>query len=179
MDGGQPEIQSGDKIPLEDRVLRHGLDEWKNFEDGKYIPTFKFFDLSTDDIKSGYNLSVDWDQKTNPEEIIIRIGCTFHPKKNGQFKNYGNRVIYALEVNFLNNIEKVLNVIYDPISNIVEERGKPNNPSHTLVSFDFTDEEQYKQDRPAILTELRYHAMDKKVHFDIDIVHAAVNKYRQ
>lgn len=76
MDGHQLEIQSGDVLPITDRVLRHGLNSWRESVGTVLIPRPIFFDLNNADISNGYNLSVDWEKKTTPEDVIIRVGCS-------------------------------------------------------------------------------------------------------
>lgn len=176
MDGNKLETKKGDPLPLRDRIFRHGLSDWTKLENGEYVPKFRFFELSNPDKETGYSLSVDWESKTTPEETIIRIGCTYKGDSN-QFKNYDNRVIYALEIDFLISMDEIINVIYDPISHIPPKQGTPDNPAHTLIVF---DKEKYEdpQNRPAILTELRNHAKDKKIEFNMKSVHKAVKECR-
>lgn len=176
MDGKQLEIKKGEILPLKDRIFRHGMADWQELQDAKYVPKFRFFELSTADKETGYSLSVDWESKTTPEDTIIRIGCTYKTGTD-KFKNYENRVIYALEINFLSNMDEIINIIYDPILHLEPKKGLPDNPSHTLVRFD-KDKYDDPQNRPAILTELRNHAKDKKIIFDIKFVNKAVKEYR-
>lgn len=176
MDGEQLEIKKGEPLPLKDKIFRHGLIDWQEQQDDKYVPKLRFFELNTADKETGYNLSVDWETKTTPEETIIRIGCTY---KSGtdKFKNYENRVIYALEIDFLNKMDEIINIIYDPILHLPLKKGLPDNPSHSLVGFD-KDKYEDPQNRPAILTELRNHAKDKKIVFDKNAINKAVKACR-
>ena len=175
MDVQQPEIKSGEPLPLGHRIYRHGLDEWIEKKKDKYIPSLYFFDLHESDKKTGYKLSVDWEKLATPEETIIRIGCSYK-KDTKKFKKYENRVIYAIEVTFLNNLDGISDVIYNPIFHPVEKSGYPNNPAHSLIGF---DKDKYDvQDRPAVITELRNHAQGKKIEFDMKVVDKAVQEYR-
>lgn len=175
MDVEQFEITDGQSLPNNDRIYRHGPMDWIDTKDQKFIPTLKFFDLSEPDKLSGYHLSVDWENRTTPEETIIRIGCSFSINTT-KFKNYKNRVIFALDVRFLVELNGILKVSYSPIIQLIEKTGHINNLAHSLISFD--KEEFTAQLRPAVITEMRNHAKDKKINFDMEVVDKAVLQYR-
>jgi len=145
-------------------------------KEDRYTPTIYFFDLSQTDKNTGYSLSVDWDKKTTPEESIIRIGCSYKTKPDFEFKNYKNRVIYALEIAFIDSLDWISKIEYSPTIHTKEILGHPNNKAHSLV---FYDKAEYAQNRPALLTELRNHAKDKKIEFDMTKVEVFVEKCRK
>lgn len=145
-------------------------------EEDRYIPKLNFFKLTNADINDGYRLSVDWKDLTTPEETIIRVGCTYLHKKS-KYKDFENRVIYSMDVDFLESMEEIDSVTYNPSIKEPEEKGYPNNIAHSSIKF---DNELYDdaQARPAILTELRNHVKHNKVYFDLEIVRVEVEKYR-
>lgn len=175
MDVRKPKIQPGQPLPLADKVYRYGINTMVEKED-RFTPSPYFFDLSNTDKITGYSLSVDWDKKTTPEEGIIRIGCSYKSKPALEFKNYKNRVIYALEIEFIDSLDWIRKIEYSPTIHKKGIFGHPNNKAHSLV---FYDQAEYAQNRAALLTELRNHAKDKKVEFDMTIVEKAVEKYRK
>ncbi len=175
MDVKQSEIQRGDLLPITDRVYRHGLDTLVEEKEDKYVPKLRFFDLSNPVKKMDYSLSVDWERKTTPEETIIRVGCSY--KTNTEiFKNYKNRIIYALEIKFINSLEWIIDTTYDPTLHEIKKLGSPDNSAHALINF---AEDQYAQNRAAILTELRNHSQDKKIGFNMKEVDKAVIECRK
>ncbi len=177
MDVSELEIKKGDRLPAKDCVYRHGLKEWHE-KKNEFLPSLRFFALSPNDKIEGYKLSVDWNAITSPEEVIARVGATYKVNKNGDFtfKEFENRVIYSVEINFLNSLNFILNVVYDPIVNKPIIIGSPNNPSHSLICFDsqfYTD-----QNEPMILAEIRNHAKSNRITVDFDIVKKLVEEYR-
>lgn len=179
MDGHQLEIQSGDVLPITDRVLRHGLNSWRESVGTVLIPRPIFFDLNNADISDGYNLSVDWEKKTTPEDVIIRVGCSqkkFNPNKPLEFfKPYEERVIYAIEINFLKSITEIISVYYRPVFFSEKAKGFVDNPAHSSIKF---EEDNFSQYRPLIIGELRNHAKNKNVEFNMEFVSGEVEKYR-
>jgi len=126
MDGKQSKIQPSESLPLTDRIYRHGLNDWVEKKGDENIPKFIFFELTELDKKTGYRLSVDWELKTTPEETIARIGGSYKTNTT-QFKEYKNRIIFALDIKFLNSLDFVIDVNYNPIVHPVRKLGSPNN----------------------------------------------------
>jgi len=139
----------------------------------KRLPAISSFSLSDNDHG---NLSVDWERKTTPEESIARFGASYKFGKK-EYKPYENRAIYALDISFLNSLSDVEGVIYDPIFYSQPVKGRVNNPAHSLIRFNLALEENGIND-PETLLKIRDHAAKQKVSYDLEKVHAMVDKLR-
>lgn len=163
------EVNIGDSLPSSDSVYRIALLTEKELdENGNQIPKLSCFSLSADDIKDNYKLSVDWDRKTTPEEVLIRVGTSFKKGKN-VYKPFDNRTLYKLEVSFLKQLPFISDVIYTP---------SRNNNAHSSVCFDNANY-NYKEHQPQILTELREHARKFHVNIDMEEVKNKVEELRK
>jgi hypothetical protein len=163
------EVNFNDPLPPADSVYRIALLTQKDLdENGKLIPKLSCFSLSADDIKDNYRLSVDWDKKTTPEEVLIRVGTSFKRGKP-EYKPFENRALYKLEVGFLRQLPFVFDVIYTP--------SRTNN-AHSSVCFD-NENYNYKEHEPQILTELREHSKRFNIQINIEEVKEKVAELRQ
>lgn len=173
MDAEKFEINSSDSLPTNDNVYRFVLNTDRDRKN-KLIPAVRCFTLSEADKVDDYRLSVEWDKKTTPEEILIRVGLTF--KGTGpHFKDYSNREVFSISIGFLNGLDFIVDVIYDPFLPDLPIKGKPSNPAHSLVAFKKEDYDQYEAQ---IFTEIRNHAKDKKMNVDMGIVTKIVEEQR-
>lgn len=172
MDEKSPQLKSGDILPATDQVYRIVLATDRDRKNKK-IPAIRCFSLSAADENK---LSVDWDKQTTPEECIARTGATF--KMNTEnYKQYEDRELFALDISFLDSLQDVEKVVYDPVLYDIPIKGRVNNPSHSLMVFD----KEFAKDRarqPEIVLKIRNHAANKKVAIDWDKVHELVKKYR-
>jgi len=173
MDVTEAQINKGDSLPNSDNLNRIVLKDMKEKND-KFLPHVKCFSLSPADKDEGYGLSVDWDKKTTPEDTIIRVGCSYKGDSE-VFKEYANREIYSLNIEILKTIVGVVDIKYDPIINLPEQKGRPSNISHSLIYF---SEEEYKKNEPIIILQIRNHAKDRKVEVDMAKVDNGVQQYR-
>ncbi len=110
-----------------------------------------------------YKLSVDHAENTTPENSLSRVGATL--KTNGTYKNLYEFEIYVLNAGKVKNIAGIIDVFKDPIDNIPEIVGKPNNPSHALIHISETAEE----DEPEIYSKLRDNASLVKTDYEAAI----------
>jgi hypothetical protein len=164
------DIKPNDSLPSADSVYRVALRTERELdENGNQIPKIGCFTLSADDIRDNYRLSVEWNRKTTPEEVLIRVGTSFkkdkHPK---QYKPFENRILYKLEVCFLKQLSFISDVIYTP---------SRKNIAHSSICFDNRDY-NYEEHIPEILTELRDHAKQFTVDVNIDEVKQKVEEIR-
>ncbi|MDK2842974.1 MAG: hypothetical protein PWQ17_2480 [Anaerophaga sp.] len=166
------ELKKGDLLPDCDRVLRI-VGNTQRDKKNKNIPSVRCFSLSPNDEGS---LSVDWERKTTPEEAIARFGASFKLCKE-EYKSYDNREVYAMKISFLNALEPVESVVYDPIYYEKPEKGRVNNPAHSLIKFTeaFAND---NQNDPEIILKMRNHAVENKVQINLDTVHELVKEYR-
>ncbi len=172
MDEELPALKKGDLIPESDRVFRL-VENTQRDRENKKIPATRCFSLSPND---GGGLSVDWERKTTPEESVARFGASFKRCKE-EYKSYDNREIYAMEVSFLNALEPVEKVVYDPIYYEKPEKGRMNNPAHSLIKFsDALAHDDYND--PETILKMRAHAIENKMEINLDKVHELVKKYR-
>lgn len=165
-------LKKGDLLPENDRVYRlvH-----VNFRDkkNKKIPAERCFSLSPND--SGF-LSVEWENKTTPEQSLARWGATYKFKKE-IYKDYKDVEIYALDISFLNSLIDVEKVIYDPIYYSKSEKGRVNNPAHSLIEFSEALANSCPND-PETIMKIRDHAANKKIPVEMDKVDVLVKKLR-
>ena len=168
MDAPKPDLKKGDPLPSKDFVIRF-VDISHRDKKNKTIPASRCFTLSEDDKKNDFGLSVEWQQKTTPEDILIRIGLEKIKDKNGNesYKNYLNRELYAMNVGFLKNLKEIVNVVYDP---------KLNNQAHSLALF---IPETFEQFEPEITEKIRNHAANFRVPVNMAIVKEKVEKERK
>lgn len=173
MDEKSPELKKGDILPESDKVFRNVLITQRDRRN-KNIPAVRCFSLSPND---NNKLSVDWEKQTTPEECIARIGASFRMRKE-EYKQYNNREVYALDIAFLNSLSDIEKVVYDPIIFCTPEKGKTDNPAHSLVVFleEFANK---KIKEPEILIKIRDHAINKKVEIDWHQVEKLVQLYRK
>ena len=137
----------------------------------KAIPALSVFSFSANDNSM---LSVDWEEKTTPENTIARVGMTYKTGTN-IFKSYDNREIYSLSVSYLQTLREYISCVkHDPIFFEHEQIGKPNNPAHSLICCEAISD----FDMPEFLTKLRDHAKDNRVPVDMNTVHQLVQQYR-
>lgn len=118
-------------------------------------------------------LSTDAESISNPIESYGRLGSTFNAK--GEFKDISKFELFSINIGQLKLIDKTLEVSYDPILNVIPERGRPDNPAHCLVDFNKITE----LDLPEVTVKIRDHAKDRKVGIDFDSVLKLVEKYRK
>lgn len=172
MDEESLALNKGDLLPNCDRVLRI-VEITQRDKTNKRIPSLRCFTLSSNDKGS---LSVDWERRTTPEEAVARFGASFRYGTE-EYKSYDNREIYAMEISFLNTLEPVDKVIYDPIYFSKPETGRVNNPAHSLIEFSDAFVRDNQND-PEIILKMRNHAVENKVHIDSKKVHELVDKLR-
>ena len=79
------------------------------------------------------NLSCDWDRYSTAEETRVRIGKQFIHGSTSQFKNENEYFVCRLKVEKLLNLDPKQLFIHDPIFNLPEKKGIPNNQSHSLI----------------------------------------------
>lgn len=172
MDEKSPELRPGDILPDEDQVYRIVLAKDRDRKNKK-VPSVSCFSLNKND---GNKLSVDWEKLTTAEQCIARVGASF---KTGteNYKTYDERLLYALDISFLNSLPEVERVVYDPVVQIIPARGRVNNPAHSLLVFN----EEFSNNRALeaeILLKIRDHAANNMVEIDWVHVHELVKTYR-
>jgi len=173
MDAEKSILDSGDSLPNKDKVLRIVLNTERDRRN-KIIPAIRCFTLSAVDKIEGFKLSVDWDQKTTPEETLIRVGLTFRGS-GPEYKDHSNREVFAINIDFLRGLDGIIDVIYNPIFNDPPINGRPNNIAHSLVEFRKEDYDQYEAQ---IFTEIRSYAMNSKLIVDMNFVNEQVTNLR-
>jgi hypothetical protein len=173
MDEKSFELKKGDILPESDRVFRNVLITQRDRRN-KNIPAVRCFSLSPLD---NNQLSVDWDYMTTPEESIARLGATYRKGKE-EYKHYENWEIYALDIAFLNSLSDIEKVVYDPIVYATPQKGKTDNPAHSLVVFleGFSNQ---KMKEPETILKIRDHAVGKKEEIDWPKVEELVSFYRK
>lgn len=155
MDAPKPDLKKGDSLPLEDSVIRIVMIEDRDRQN-KNIPAHRCFTLSDTDKKKDFGLSVDYENKTTPEEVLIRVGLSRKTdRKTGRevYKNYSLREIYKLNIGFLRGFNEISNVIYEPTL---------TNLAHSLILF---KKENYDQIQPEIFQKIR----DNALKIDVDM----------
>ena len=149
------------------------IHEQEQDEDDKFMPKYLCFQLNPRDIVDDYRLSVEWNKQTTTEDVLVRVGTSFHLDKHGKrtndFKPYENRVLYKLEISFLQSLSLVKDVIYKP---------SKNNSAHSSVCY---DKEKYedREDRVELLIEIRDHAKQFTVNVDMETVKREVEEKRK
>lgn len=169
MDEKLPRIKAGDSLPDKGRIYRYGIITERDKANNK-IPV-SFFTLNP---KDKGELSVDWEEKTTPEETIARIGATYK-YESSEYKDYEARDIYALEIDFLRTNREISSICYSP-SVYKKEKGRISNPSHSLIAFEISF---LTENKPAIYTLMRDHAKDKKINVDMKKAAELVDLYRE
>lgn len=172
MDEKKPNLKKGDKLPYNDKVYRVVVSTVRDRKN-KSIPAPRCFDLSEQDKNK---LSVEWEIMTTPEETIARVGASYKYDKK-EYKSYQNRELYAMELAFLNNLQDMDKTIYDPLIYPHPQKGRPNNPAHSLLVFhmDFLND---KARRPETIVKIRDHAKDKKICINEEKLDDLVKVYR-
>lgn len=174
MDDHLSEIKIGEQLPAGGLVYRLVVATFRDRKNKK-IPAVRCFTLSESDENK---LSVEWEEKTTPEESVARVGASYKKDKS-EYKPHDNREIYALEIDFLNSLEVVNSTVYDPIYFEKSQPGCVNNPAHSLVVFseDFLTKDRALQ--PEIYLKMRDHAQTRKVEIDMNKVELLVREYRR
>lgn len=172
MAGKELDLKKGDILPDEDLVYRIVLSTERDRKN-KMIPAARCFDLSPQD---NNKLSVDWNAKTSPEECIARVGGSFRFERE-EYKPYHNREIYAMEIAFLNRLDDVLQLEYDPIIHNPPQKGNPNNPAHSLVVFHLSFLND-KAKRPETILKIRNHAKHNRISLNNEKLDDLVKSYR-
>lgn len=136
----------------------------------KNIPAERsFFPTERDEGK----LSVDIESLTTPEKTLSRWGAMYNAKQ--EFKDYNKWELYKLNVGDIKLIDKVINVIKDPIKYDEPEKGRPDNPAHGLIDLSNIKD----VDLPEVVLKLRNLAKDNKVDVKMDEVDTLVQEYRR
>ncbi len=172
MDEKSPNVRKGDILPESDQVYRHVLISQRDRRNNN-VPSVSCFSLSPHDKNK---LSVDWEQLTTPEECVARIGASFRVGHE-EYKQYKNREVYALDISFLNSLSDIECVIYDPIKFSTKEKGKIDNPSHSLIVF-FEGFLNNKIKEPETLIKMRDHAANKKAILNWSKIEELIELYR-
>lgn len=155
------------RLPESDKIFRMVHVSMRDRRN-KMIPNIKGFQPTPHD---NFKLSVDWENKTTPEESLARFGATYKFNKN-EFKDHNDFEVFSLEIAFVNSFDSIKEVSHDPIENNPPPIGTPNNPAHSLVHFSSTSEE----DEPEIYLKLRDHA--DKISTNGDEVNELVESLR-
>jgi len=119
-------------------------------------------------------LSVDYEPKTTPEESLARFGATISIS-SGEFKNPHDYSVYSLNIGFLRSFTCIIDIYLDEVLVSPPERGRPDNPAHSLVEFDEIAEE----DEPDILYRIQQHAIMRKVEANPAQVDELTMRYRR
>lgn len=172
MDEKEPDLKKGDLIPGITQVYRITLIKDRDRKN-KAIPAVHCFDLSSRD---NNKLSVDWEERTTPEESIARVGASFRYNKE-EYKSYKNRELYAMNVEFLNGLQDIDKTIYDPVIYSQPLKGHPNNPAHSSIIFhkDFLKDKAKKTET---IIKMRDHAKSQKVPINKEKLTGLVEAYR-
>ena len=93
--------------------------------------------------KQGDNLSCDWEKYTSPEETRIRIGEQFKTGST-EFKNPNLYAVATFPVMILRNDEYAQKVEHDPVYNVPEIIGTPNNRAHSIIIGEKDEETRLK-----------------------------------
>ncbi|MFA7381331.1 MAG: hypothetical protein WC150_12805 [Bacteroidia bacterium] len=120
-------------------------------------------------------LSVDSETLISPEESLAIKGSQY---KTGtqNFKSPEFWEIYSLSVRSLVLIDKTITVFHDPIIITPPEIGNPSNPAHCLIDL---SQVMNRIDAPEIITQIRKHAINRKVHIDMEKVFQLLEKMRK
>jgi len=162
----------GDSLPDLDDVYRLAIVTDRD-KRNKAIPAVRSFSLKPSDKNK---LSVEWEKQTTPEECIARVGCTYKISTT-TYKGFDNREIYSLKIDFLKSLSDVEDVIYDPVFFLIPEKGRINNPAHSLVIFSL-DLLSEKANEPETYLKLRDHAKSRRVAFNMEEVKKLVKACR-
>lgn len=172
MDEKTPELTKGDILPSKGQVYRTVLTKQRD-KKNKAVPAVSCFSLSK---KDENRLSVDWAEKTSPAECVGRFGASY---KFGttEYKPYKNREVYAIDIDFLNAFPEVEKLTYDPLIFNPPQKGKVNNPAHSLIEFEKAFANNTAKE-PEVLVKIRNHAKDQKQEIDWDEVEKLVVNYK-
>lgn len=122
-------------IPHEDDVFRQIHKSL--FKKSEYrFPSEGHFNLT--DGERG--LSVNWERYCKEQDNWILIGATFRPETE-VYKDYQAFRVFRFNVGWLREIEKVINVVHDPIYHEELLIGTPDNRAHSLILYNQIDEE--------------------------------------
>lgn len=119
-----------------------------------------------------------WTGKSEPhlknvwQELELLIKCTLF-----SIKIIRTGEIYALNVAFLNSLIDIDKVIYAPVILDVPEKGRINNPAHSLVVFSLEFSKDQARE-PETLLKIRDHAKNRRVEVNKEKVEELVNRYR-
>ena len=122
----------------------------------------------------GHKLSVDYEPMTTPEESLARFGATIS-KSSGDFKNPHDYSIYSLNIGLLRSLPCIIDIYLNAVLVSPPERGRSDNPAHSLVEFDDIAEE----DEPDILYRIQQHAIKRKVEVNSTKVDELTMTYRK
>lgn len=91
--------------------------------------------------KEGPNRSCDWEKLSTPGETLKRVGKQYKHGKQGVFKNADEFFVFSWVTGFIRSLIPSQKVEHDPIFNNPEKEGYPNNPAHSIIIGDKSEEE--------------------------------------
>ena len=81
---------------------------------------------------SGSNMSTDWSKYATPQSTLDHVSKQYKTGKT-EFKNTADFSVVRFSVGKIKEIDKNHHVLHDPIQNIPEIIGDPNNRAHAIV----------------------------------------------
>lgn len=171
MDEEESLLKSGDALGNDKRVYRIALISSRDSKiKSARVPAHRNFSLSPADQGK---LSVDYEPLTTPEKCLA-TKCAEYKTGKTEFKEPDDREIYAMNISFLCGLESIDDVVYAPVFVAPPQKGKPNNPAHSLVLF----RDLKPEDDPEVFVKIRDHAKDNPVPVDRDKLKELIDLYR-
>ena len=101
---------------------------------------------------SGSNMSTDWDKYATPQWTLDHVSKQFKTGKT-EFKNKEDFGVVSFSVSKIHEIDENHRVLHDPIQNIPEIIGDPNNRAHALVDGKISGDKEDSLEVRALFVE--------------------------
>ena len=113
------------------------------------------------------DLSCDWEKYTGINEMLVRINKEYKDAVKGTFKKGEEYSICSLNVEDVLSLNDIEGLIHDPVQNIPEIIGIPNNRAHCLLMCDLENKSpKAEKEKLAVKARYKIAQISKLVYFD-------------
>ncbi len=102
---------------------------------------------------SGGNMSTDWNKYATPQQTLDHVSKQYKTGKT-EFKNKDDFGVVSFSVDKIKEIDINHFVLHDPIENIPEIIGNPNNRAHAIVDGKISGDKEDSLEVRALFAEI-------------------------
>lgn len=111
---------------------------------------------------SGGNMSTDWSKYSTPQLTLDYVSKQYKTGKT-EFKNKDDFSVVSFLVSTIKDIDSNHKIVHDPIQNIPEIVGNPNNRAHAIVDGKISgDKEDSLEVRALFVEKAKWELFPKK-----------------